>query len=472
MNCTSLPIRLLILTASIANVFASTAQVATQDLPALFAARVKACVAVEFYVETEIDRRENISYGTVIDDQGTVILPPVAINLRVAPDQLKSFKIYMPGESIGTKGEYLGVDVVTGWHYVRGGPEMRAAVEPITRFVGKNTRDEPKLAEEVWGIALRGKDEDFLPYLLTSRVAMTNSLPQRTGIAQHEVASPGLPVFDRNGALLGLALSSFGQSYVQFSRAERGGAPVMLVNVEESSAFLLVSEIVPNLSRRPSSVFGRPIAWLGTFGLQPVAPEVARFLKLENQSAAVVSEVLEDSPAEQAGIKERDIIVAIDGKPLPRFKPDRVVISYLDRETDRRAPGDRLSLTILRDGKRLELTATLADAPKLAREAPRRYFDRLGLAAREFVFSDAVARRAKKADQTGIIAHFVKPSGPAGSAGLLMDDWIKEIDGQEVKTFEAATKLLGSIEVDPMRSEFVVLVARGGETSMLRIKLK
>lgn len=451
--------------------FSEAAPPQAGDLPALFAARVKSCVAVEFYVETEIDRRESISYGTVIDDQGTVILPPVAINLRIAPDQLKNFKIYVPGESIGTKGEYLGVDVVTGWHYVRGGPEMRSAVVPITRFLGAATA-EPRMAEDVWGIALRGKEEDFLPYLLTSRVAMTNSLPQRTGIAQWEVASPGLPVFNRSGDLTGLALSSFGQSFIQFSRSERGGSPVMLVNVEESSAFLLVSELVPNLERRPKNVFGRPIAWLGTFGLQPVAPEVARFLKLENQSAAVVSEVLEGSPAEQAGIKERDIIVAVDGKPLPRFKPDRVVIAYLDRETDRRAPGDRIALTILRDGKRSEISATLADAPKLAREAPRRYFERLGFAAREFVFSDAVARRARKADQTGVIAHFVKPSGPAGSAGLLTDDWIKEIDGQEVKSFESATKALGAIESDATRNEFIILVARGGETAMLRIKLK
>jgi serine protease Do len=72
----------------------------------------------------------------------------------------------------------------------------------------------------------------------------------------------------------------------------------MLVNVEESSAFLLADEVLPYLGRIPTSLFGRPLAWLGTYGLQPVDPEVARYLKLDNQSAAVVSEVLEGSPAE------------------------------------------------------------------------------------------------------------------------------------------------------------------------------
>ena len=171
-------------------------------------------------------------------------------------------------------------------------------------------------------------------------------------------------------------------------------------------------------------------------------------------------------------MKERDVVVAINGKTLPRFKPDRAVTTFIDREMDRRAPGDQVSLTVLRDGQRVELAVTLADAPKLAREVPRRYFERLGLTAREFVFSDAVVHRAKAAEQGGVIAHFVKPNGPAGTAGLQTDDWIKEIDGAEVKTFMEAVARLAAIESDMTRSEFVLLVSRGGETSVLRVKLK
>jgi len=197
---------------------------------------------------------------------------------------------------------------------------------------------------------------------------------------------------------------------------------VMLVNVEESSAFLLANEVLPYLGRVPKNVFGRPLAWLGTYGLQPVDPEVARFLKLDNQSAAVVSEVLEGSPAEKAGIKERDIIVAINGKTLPRFKPDRVVTMYIDRELDRRAPGETITITLLRDRQKVEVTATLVSAPKLTREASRRYFERIGLTAREFVFSDGVSRHAKVAEHCGVIANFVKPSSPASTAGLRADD--------------------------------------------------
>lgn len=106
------------------------------------------------------------------------------------------------------------------------------------------------------------------------------------------------------------------------------------------------------------------------------------------------------------------------------------------------------------------------------REAERKYFDRLGFTAREFVYGDAIERRVKTADLKGVVVHFVKPSSPAAIAGLRMEDWIKEIDGVEVADFAGATAKLAEIEGDASRAEFVVLVGRGGETAVLRVKLK
>lgn len=444
---------------------------AAADLPTLWAERVKCTVAVEYVTETEVDRRPTISMGTVIDGNGTIILPPNAVDPRAATWQLKEFKVYLPGEADSTPAEYLGQDAFTGWHFVRANEKIRAQLVPVTTFVAKGAAHEPALADFLWGIGLRNKDEDFAPYLMQSHLALVQSLPQRTGIAQQELAAPGLPVFDRDGNFVGLALTSFGQSFLEFSRANRG-APVLLVNVEESAAFLLASEVLPYLGRIPQSVSGRPLAWLGAYGLEPMDRDVAKFLKLEAQSGAVVSEVLEGSPAEKAGLKDRDIILALDGKPLPQLKPDRVVVDYIEREIERRAPGDTLALTVLRGGERVELKPLLGEEPKLLREAERKYFDRLGFTAREFVYGDAVERRAKTSEATGVIAHFVKPSSPAAIAGLRPEDWIKEIDGVEVKTFADAVAKLGEIDRDQARAEFVLLVSRGGETAVLRAKLK
>ncbi len=453
-------------------VFAALAwfRASAASLPDLWAERVKCVVAVEYVTETEVDRRPTIAMGTVVDREGTIVLPGSAIDPRTAISQLKDFKVHLPGEASGEPAEYLGPDSFTGWHFVRVGPKVRGQLVPVTNFV-RAGQAPLGLSDFVWGIGLRGKEEDFVPYIMQSNVALVQSLPQRTGIAQHEVAAPGLPVFHRDGAFAGLATSSFGQSFLQFSRSARGN-PIVLVNVEESSVFWLADEAVPNFGRIPRQVSGRPLAWLGAYGLEPMDREVAKFLNLASASGAVVSEVLETSPAEKAGLRDRDIVLAIDGQPLPLLKPDRVVVAHLEREVDRRAPGDVMILTVLRGKERMEIKVTLGEQPKIMREAARKHFERLGFTARELVFGDAIERRVKASEAAGVIVNFVKPGSPAATAGLRIDDWIKEVDGAETGSFAAAVEKLAAVERDQARPESVLLVARGNETAVLRVKLK
>ena len=444
---------------------------AAASIPAMFQERVKCVVAVEYVTESETERHPTVTLGTVIDAGGTIILQSSAIDSRTAIWQLKDFRVYLPGEADSTPATYLGQDAFTGWHFVRADPSIRGKLTPITAYAAKPAGSPPGLADFVWGIGMRNKDEDFMPYVMQSHVALITRLPQHTAIAQQEVAAPGLPVFDQDGAFVGIAASSFGQTYLQFSRGGRT-QPVTLVNVEESSAFFMADEVLPYLSRIPASVSGRPIAWLGAFGLEPMDRDVAKFLNLGDQSGAVVSEVLEGSPAERAGVRARDIILALDGVPVPQFKPNTVVPTYLEREIERRQPGEALSLSVLRGTQRLELKATLAEEPKLLREAQRAYFDRIGTTVREFVYGDAVVRRVKAADAGGVVVQYVKPSSPAAVAGLREDDWIKEIDGVEAKTYSMAKERLDAIEHDQTRTEFVLLVSRGSETAVLRVKLR
>ncbi len=459
-----------LLVASILILGAGAARAA--DLTALWAERLKCVVAVDYFTETESERRMTTAYGVAIDAKGTIVLPPSAVDARTAPRQLRDFKVYLPGEASGSDAAYLGQDVYTGWHFVRADAATASRLTPVTAWAARGPSPVPSLADPVWGIGLRSKDEDFTPYVLQSHVALVEELPQKTAIAQEEVAGPGLPVFNASGVFVGLAASSFGQTFLQFTRLDRSGTPIILVNVEESSAFVLADEVLANLGRVPKSVSGRPLAWLGAYGLEPMEREVANFLKLSSQSGAVVSEVLEDSPAEKAGMKDHDIILAIDGRPLPRFRPDRVVTDYVDREVERRKPGDAMALTVLRGGDRLEIRAVLGEEPKLIREAERKYLERIGLTIREFVYGDAVARRIKTGEATGVVVHYVKPNSPAALAGLQAEDWIKEVDGAPVHAFSEASVRLGTIEADTHRTEFVLLVSHGSDTAILRVKLR
>jgi serine protease Do len=134
------------------------------DLPALWAQRVKCTVAVEYVTETELERRPTIAYGTVVDEEGTIVLPSAAIDLRISPKQIKDFKVYLPGSPEGSAAVYIGRDAFTGWHFVRANASVRARLMPVTAFAQHgDTRREVGLSDEVWGIGLRNKDEDFMP---------------------------------------------------------------------------------------------------------------------------------------------------------------------------------------------------------------------------------------------------------------------------------------------------------------------
>ncbi|HEY1110795.1 MAG TPA: signal protein PDZ, partial [Opitutaceae bacterium] len=86
------------------------------DLPTLWAERLKSVVAVEYMTETEVERRPTVTMGTVIDEQGTIIVQSNAIDPRAAVWQLKDFKVYLAGEGTSAPGTYLGQDAYTGWH--------------------------------------------------------------------------------------------------------------------------------------------------------------------------------------------------------------------------------------------------------------------------------------------------------------------------------------------------------------------
>ena len=441
---------------------------AAAPLPELFNERLKSVVAVEFFVQGETERQPVTVMGTVIDGQGTIILPSAAILPGIPPAQLKDFKVCRPGSTESATAVYLGQDPFTGWHFLRVEEKIRPSLVPITQYAPITS--DPALSDELWGIGLRNRDEDFMPYFLSAHVATVMKLPQKTAILGSDVASPGLPVFNAAGQFAGLAQTSFGQNFLLFSRNQRAN-PILLINVEESSVVLLADEVLPNLGRVPQSVTGRPIPWFGAYGLQPMDPEVAKLLKLENQSGVVLSDIMEGSPAALAGLKERDIVLAVGGQPLPRLKPDRVVVGYFGQQILRHRPGETLVLAILRGATRQEIMVTLGDEPKLAREADRHYLERLGFTVREFLYSDGIMHRAKSNEQLGVMVQFVKPGSAVATAGLQLDDWVREIDGEEIKTYSQALTKLSAIEADVKRPEFVLLVSRGGETSVLRIKL-
>jgi len=98
----------------------------------------------------------------------------------------------------------------------------------------------------------------------------------------------------------------------------------------------------------------RPPALLGV-KYHPITQQDSTFYNLP--VGAYVNQVQSGSPAEKAGLKTRDIITKIDGRPLnDTYSLEMVVAEH--------TPGDKIKLSVWRNGKTMTLTVTLGAKPK------------------------------------------------------------------------------------------------------------
>ena len=111
-------------------------------------------------------------------------------------------------------------------------------------------------------------------------------------------------------------------------------------------------------------------AWMGV-GLQTITSDIAGTFNMKTQGGALVEKVYPDSPAATAGIKAGDQTVTVQGQ---QFTIGGDIITAADGQTitsadeliaflTQKKPGDKVTLTIERDGKTQDVTVTLAERP-------------------------------------------------------------------------------------------------------------
>jgi Do/DeqQ family serine protease len=100
--------------------------------------------------------------------------------------------------------------------------------------------------------------------------------------------------------------------------------------------------------------------WVGV-EVQEVTPELAESFRLPSTSGALIAGVMRGSPADKAGIKPGDLLVAIDGKPVTDAQVMLGLIAAL-------APGQQARFNLRRDGKEVELAIAIGKRPTPRRE--------------------------------------------------------------------------------------------------------
>lgn len=99
--------------------------------------------------------------------------------------------------------------------------------------------------------------------------------------------------------------------------------------------------------------------WIGV-EMQELTPELAESFKLDSTDGTLIAGVIRDSPAEQAGIRPGDILTAVEGKHVTDSSSMLNLIAALQ-------PGKRAVLTVVRNGKSLQISVLVGKRPLQAR---------------------------------------------------------------------------------------------------------
>jgi serine protease Do len=242
----------------------------------------------------------------------------------------------------------------------------------------------------------------------------------------------GGPAFNLDGEVVGVNTAIFSPS---------GGSVGIGFAIPAREAVTIVSE----LKEKGQVTRG----WLGV-QIQPVTDEIAGAVGLKEAKGALVADVTPNSPALAAGVKTGDTIVELDGKSI-KSPTD------LSRAVAGIEPGQKATLTVLRDGAEKDIPVAIGTMPGEKEMAALSGDDtgettvrgKLGLSLEE------------SQDGRGVAVAGVAPDSPAAEKGLKAGDVILQVGSTDVDDPAALSGAIDKARKDGQKN--VLLLVRSGD---------
>jgi serine protease Do len=244
----------------------------------------------------------------------------------------------------------------------------------------------------------------------------------------------GGPAFDVDGEVIGVNTAIFSPS---------GGSIGIAFAIPADT----VRSVVGQLKDKGKVTRG----WIGV-QIQPVTAAIADSLGLKDPRGALVAEPQEGSPAAKAGIRSGDVIVSLDGRPVPDART-------LVRRISAMAPGTAVKIGVWRNGKEEQLSMTLGELPKeVTARKPDDDRGTQGTNVPRIGLSLAPAANVNGAGTLGVVVTEVDPDGAAAAQGVKTGDVILDIGGQPVNALADVSRAIDEARAD------------GRHTVLMRVK--
>ena len=204
----------------------------------------------------------------------------------------------------------------------------------------------------------------------------------------------------------------------------------------------MASSVMQSLIKEGKVVRG----WFGVT-VQPVTEELARQFGLKDIEGVLVSDVVEDGPAEKAGIKRGDIIIEYNGK-----KADTPIA--LRNMVAATLPGEKVTVVVVREGKELPLTVDIVELPVEAQELPGTYDNALGGVHVQDLVPDLRKTLDMPEHLEGVLVTDVETAN-----GLRRGDVIMEVNREKIANIKGYHHVASKIGPE---SDILLLIYRGG----------
>jgi serine protease Do len=328
------------------------------------------------------------------------------------------------------KGKVVGADKATDIAVVR----IEAKDLPVVRL-----GDPSKIRVGEWVVAI-GSPFGFENSVTAGIVSATaRSLPEGTYVpfiqtdAAVNPGNSGGPLFNMQGEVIGIASQIYSRT---------GGYMGVAFAIPIDVAANVKTQLVEN---------GKVERGRIGIAIQDVDQSLAQSFGLDRPQGALVASVERGGPADKAGLKTGDVIIALDGKPVERSNelPPRVA---------NLKPGTKATFEVWRDRKKVPVTVAIGELKdeKVAQASPAASereqvasAGKLGLSLRQL---NPEERRQLNGTE-GLVVEEV--SGAAANAGIQTGDLVTAINGKPVKSIDDVRKAV------PEQGQVAILIRRG-----------